>query len=350
MIPRSRVQSAISNIDAPTASSTARRQSTSAASSSTSRSSSRASNSRGISPSPPDGMLSPNSLHPNSASGTTKAVRANSPVTTTNLSSPIELVNGGGNASHGGVGTGSATTSKSHLRKPSAGMGASGKVIESLTREVEASKGHLERVKAELRASQRLIGQFTRQTEDLKETKERMRFEAEGLNNVITRKERLLEEVLVRARTAEGNLATQLKERKALEASTKKQMTQMTAELEESQARSMKAEREAMALKDGFKGLKENWAKDMKSLRAEIKATAEDHRKEMDLVEAKNAEMGKVLAGMSKSQKGAIEDIQQERRQLSEQVSSVFKPQLEALKASLDAEDSALDKTRAEVE
>jgi len=36
---------------------------------------------------------------------------------------------------------------------------------------------------------------MTRQNEDLKETKERMRVECEGLNNVIARKERLLQGV-----------------------------------------------------------------------------------------------------------------------------------------------------------
>ena len=38
-------------------------------------------------------------------------------------------------------------------------------------------------------------GWFTRQTEDLKEGRERLRLENEGLNNVVARKERLLQEV-----------------------------------------------------------------------------------------------------------------------------------------------------------
>lgn len=38
-----------------------------------------------------------------------------------------------------------------------------------------------------------LMLQLTRQTEDLKETRERMRIECEGLNNVVARKERLLQ-------------------------------------------------------------------------------------------------------------------------------------------------------------
>jgi len=84
-------------------------------------------------------------------------------------------------------------------------------VIDSLQTEVLGLKGHLERVKGEARSSQRVVEsvsrigqmedvsaqlicfQLTRQTEDLKETRERMRVECEGLNNVIARKERLLQ-------------------------------------------------------------------------------------------------------------------------------------------------------------
>jgi hypothetical protein len=41
----------------------------------------------------------------------------------------------------------------------------------------------------------RRIFQLTRQTEDLKEGRDRLRLENEGLNNVVARKERLLQEV-----------------------------------------------------------------------------------------------------------------------------------------------------------
>lgn len=37
---------------------------------------------------------------------------------------------------------------------------------------------------------------LTRQTEDLKDGRERLRLENEGLNNVVARKERLLQEVI----------------------------------------------------------------------------------------------------------------------------------------------------------
>lgn len=45
--------------------------------------------------------------------------------------------------------------------------------------------------------SQRTVASLTRQTEDLKEARERLRLENEGLNNVVARKERLLQEVNV---------------------------------------------------------------------------------------------------------------------------------------------------------
>lgn len=57
------------------------------------------------------------------------------------------------------------------------------------------AKNALENTKAQLRQSQRTVAQLTRQTEDLKDGRERLRLENEGLNNVVARKERLLQEV-----------------------------------------------------------------------------------------------------------------------------------------------------------
>ena len=57
------------------------------------------------------------------------------------------------------------------------------------------ARNALENTKGQLRASQRQVSTLTRQTEDLKEARERLRLENEGLNNVVARKERLLQEV-----------------------------------------------------------------------------------------------------------------------------------------------------------
>lgn len=73
--------------------------------------------------------------------------------------------------------------------------GGTTKVLADLQAGVINARHALENTKAQLRVSQRSVAQLTRQTEDLKEGRERLRLENEGLNNVVARKERLLQEV-----------------------------------------------------------------------------------------------------------------------------------------------------------
>jgi hypothetical protein len=73
--------------------------------------------------------------------------------------------------------------------------GGTTKVLADLQTGVINARNALENTKAQLRVSQRSVAQLTRQTEDLKEGRERLRLENEGLNNVVARKEGLLQEV-----------------------------------------------------------------------------------------------------------------------------------------------------------
>jgi hypothetical protein len=119
--------------------------------------------------------------------------------------------------------------------------------------------------------------------------------ECEGLNNVIARKERLLQgkiaeasehwssaeraaEVLERARTAESSLATHVANKKALEQSTKKSLQQMTSQLADAQAAQLKADREASSLRDGVKSLRDAWTRELKAVRDEVKQAEEKGR------------------------------------------------------------------------
>ena len=81
-------------------------------------------------------------------------------------------------------------------RRMSLTPGGTTKVLADLQTGVINARNALENTKAQLRLSQRSVAQLTRQTEDLKEVRERLRLENEGLNNVVSRKERLLQEVL----------------------------------------------------------------------------------------------------------------------------------------------------------
>lgn len=80
-------------------------------------------------------------------------------------------------------------------RRISLTPGGTTKVLADLQTGVINARNALENTKAQLRLSQRSVAQLTRQTEDLKEGRERLRLENEGLNNVVARKERLLQEV-----------------------------------------------------------------------------------------------------------------------------------------------------------
>ena len=151
-------------------------------------------------------------------------------------------------------------------------------MISTLQQQVETHRQHLDRVKAELRASQRLVAQLTRQNEDLKETKERMRTENDSLGVVISRKERLLSEVLERARSAEATASTLTKERKQIEGSTKKSLAEMKDRMETALTTASRSEREAVILRETIVALKESWKKEVKLLRVETKEATDASR------------------------------------------------------------------------
>jgi hypothetical protein len=80
-------------------------------------------------------------------------------------------------------------------KRSSFAPGNTTKVLADLQAGVLNAKNALENTKGQLRLSQRQVSVLTRQAEDLKESRERLRLENEGLNNVVGRKERLLQEV-----------------------------------------------------------------------------------------------------------------------------------------------------------
>lgn len=150
--------------------------------------------------------------------------------------------------------------------------------------------------------SQRSVAQLTRQTEDLKEGRERLRLENEGLNNVVARKERLLQEVLERARKAESEAATLKSQLKTETATSKKSLREMETALSESTALSQKSEREYITLRESIKGLVESWKTDTDRLRDEMRKREEKLQVEAESVgkkyrtlveELKNVESGR---------------------------------------------------------
>lgn len=172
--------------------------------------------------------------------------------------------------------------SPSPNRRISLTPGGTTKVLADLQTGVVNARNALENTKAQLRLSQRSVAQLTRQTEDLKEGRERLRLENEGLNNVVARKERLLQEVLERARKAEAEAAALKTQLKTETGTSKKAIREMEAALAESSALSQKSEREYLTLRDSIKGLVEGFKGDAERLRAETTKREERWRGEAE--------------------------------------------------------------------
>lgn len=89
--------------------------------------------------------------------------------------------------------------------------------------------------------------------EDLKETKERLTSEIEALTRQITRKERLQEEALARARTAEGALAALQKEHGDFKSGVKRKVKELEDGAKMAEETKTRTEREYLALRDGVR-------------------------------------------------------------------------------------------------
>ena len=169
----------------------------------------------------------------------------------------------------------------------SLGAGNTSKVLADLQAGVANTRAALENTKAQLRGAQRTVANLTRQNEELKDGRERLRVENEGLNIVVSRKERLLQEVLERARRAESeasNLKAQLKNETT---TSKKSIRDMETALAEATALSQKSEREYLTLKDAVKGLQDGWRADVGRLQEEIKVKEVVWKKEIEQVNLK---------------------------------------------------------------
>lgn len=211
------------------------------------------------------------------------------------------------------------------------------------------ARNALENTKSQLRLSQRTVAQLTRQTEDLKEGRERLRLENEGLNNVVARKERLLQEVsqpyhnfstdqlqvLERARKAEAEAATLKSQLKTETATSKKSLREMESALLESTALSQKAEREYITLRDSIKSMTESWKHDTDRLREEMRKREDKLKKEAESIGKKY----KLLADEMKEaqrQQASVKDLKNEEQKIRKEVEEEFREEIIKVKAQVE--------------
>ena len=219
--------------------------------------------------------------------------------------------------------------------------GGTTKVLADLQTGVVNARNALENTKAQLRMSQRTVATLTRQTEDLKEGRDRLRLENEGLNNVVARKERLLQEVLERARKAEAEAAALKSQLKSETSTSKKTIREMESALSESTALSQKSEREYLTLRDSLKHLTEGWKLDTDRLRDEM-------RKREEKLKAEAEKVGKMYnqlvqeVKVAKESKEEVKRLREEDRSKQEEVSKFWIGEIEKLRQGVekDGKDS----------
>ncbi|GAA6043800.1 hypothetical protein JCM8097_007716 [Rhodosporidiobolus ruineniae] len=209
--------------------------------------------------------------------------RSPSPTSTSSglAPSPLLRANGlpsssNGRSSGGGGGSsenpffGSGATRERLSKSAASAQSGSGKVITQLQSDLLQARSALEATRGQLRLSQRAVETLGRQTEDLKETKERLSLEIDGLNRQITRKERLQEEALGRARVAEASLATLQTEHRALQTSQKEKIRTLEEAARKAEEAKTKADREYGSLRDGLRTMSEGWRDDLKWLKEDL--------------------------------------------------------------------------------
>lgn len=238
-----------------------------------------------------------------------------------------------------GASSSSLTPATSPSRRTSFAPGNTTKVLADLQAGVLNAKNALENTKAQLRVSQRQVSQLTRQTEDLKEVRERLRMENEGLNNVVARKERLLQEVLERARKAEAEVISLKSQLKLETTNSKKSIRDMDSTLADATARSQKAEREYVVLRDSLKGLVASFQADTDSLREEMRRREEKVMREAEemgkryrqLVEEVRKEREEGGAGL-----GEVKQLKEKNDRIRKEVEESFREDIEQLRAEVE--------------
>ncbi|KAG2137603.1 uncharacterized protein EDB93DRAFT_1167065 [Suillus bovinus] len=258
---------------------------------------------------------------------------------------------------HAGNNSDNVNASTSGLQAPSSPNrrisltpGGTTKVLADLQAGVINARNALENTKSQLRLSQRTVAQLTRQTEDLKEGRERLRLENEGLNNVVARKERLLQEVLERARKAEAEAATLKSQLKTETTTSKKSLREMESALMESTALSQKAEREYITLRDSIKSMTESWKHDTDRLREEMRKREDKLKKEAESIGKKY----KLLADEMKEaqrQQASVKDLKNEDQKIRKEVEEEFREEIIKLKTQAELQshqsDEAVETARA---
>ncbi|KZW00045.1 hypothetical protein EXIGLDRAFT_762142 [Exidia glandulosa HHB12029] len=217
--------------------------------------------------------------------------------------------------------------------------GGTSQVLADLQAKMLIARSTLDNTKSQLRQSQRAVAALTRQTEDLKEGRERHRLEIEQLNNVITRKERLLQEVLERARKAEAEATTLKTQVKTDTATTKKTIRDMEVALTEATALSQKSQSEYAAIQSAYTRLGESWRRELDGVKEDMRVREAALRKEAEDIALKYRSLVKLVQASS-AERAKLEAARGDARAINEEFAASFRTELSALAQEIERSSS----------
>ncbi|KAG8830570.1 hypothetical protein FRC18_007882 [Serendipita sp. 400] len=253
----------------------------------------------------------------------------------------------GGRLSGGGASSPSGLLdppSPGGVNRRSLSGGNTTKVLADLQSGVMHARQALENTRSQLRLAQRSVAQLTRQNEDLKDGRERLRLQNESLNGVVARKERLLQEVLERARKAESEAAALKAQVKTESANQKKALREMEVTLTESTALSERSQREYITLKDSVNHLHEGWRSDVEALRSELHRREEVWKKEMEEVNLKYKKFAEATEA-EKVERTKIQALKEESQSLDAKFEEALRDELRSLREAINESSKSSDAT-----
>ncbi|GAA5914702.1 hypothetical protein JCM8208_000417 [Rhodotorula glutinis] len=243
---------------------------------------------------------------------------------------------------------GSGRASSERLSKSAASsQSGSGRVISGLQSDLLQARTALESTRGQLRLSQRAVEFLGRQNEDLKETKDRLASEIDGLNRQLARKERLQDEALTRARTAEGALQALQKQHSELERGVKGRMKELEEGAKKAEDARVRSEREYTGLRDGLRTMQEGWKDDLRWIREDLARSQKE-------LETKSSTIATLLASRTShadTATSSLTSLRSEQAAFAEQhtasTSSALK-ELTLLATKSEADSRRADELRAE--
>jgi len=154
-----------------------------------------------------------------------------------------------------------------------------------------ALRSTLDSTKGQLRISQRAVESLGRQVEEQKEARERLRIENESTQSRLSRKERIAEDLLLRAQRAESELVrTKESEREA-----KAKAKSLESGTADAISRCDRAEREYDALRSSVRSMREAWQREVTALGQELEAAKSQFSRDTDDAKLKHHALVKLF-------------------------------------------------------